>query len=331
MGYRLPVPVPMQQILVRPAKMLKTVHRGSLGSLGSLGKEMQAPSLLRDSEIDRLVSALSTSSLRSLPPTTPRVSLRHTLTEAQRRAVRTLVHSSVLSIYHRLTQRASLPADAVEHYRAIVHSTSTRPLVSRFNIDLSPRELQCLAPRQWLNDEVINVYFQILAGENARFQADPRSSGSVPRIAVFNSFFYSRLCSQGYSAVQRWTRRWKRPLLDLDTVLFPINVGNTHWTLGVIDVAESTVSYLDSMGGRDAAFGTTLQSYLNAVANDMGRPRRSWRVTYPRVPQQSNGFDCGVFVCAMAHSLSLGLAPAITQAEMPAMRQRILLASLRTP
>ena len=35
-------------------------------------------------------------------------------------------------------------------------------LISKFNVDITRKELQCLAPGKWLNDEVSTVWLDIL-------------------------------------------------------------------------------------------------------------------------------------------------------------------------
>ena len=39
---------------------------------------------------------------------------------------------------------------------------SDRVIIEKFSIDMTVKKLQCLRPRQWLNDEVINFYFHML-------------------------------------------------------------------------------------------------------------------------------------------------------------------------
>lgn len=44
----------------------------------------------------------------------------------------------------------------------------------------------------------------------------------------------------------------------------------------------------------------------------------------PNTPQQTNGYDCGVFVSTFADYLSINLVLQCTQHEMPSIRQHML-------
>lgn len=44
-------------------------------------------------------------------------------------------------------------------------------VVSAFNIDIKGKELSCLRRRQWLNDEVINMYLQLIEQRQNRVQS----------------------------------------------------------------------------------------------------------------------------------------------------------------
>ena len=42
-------------------------------------------------------------------------------------------------------------------------------------------------------------------------------------------------------------------------------------------------------------------------------------------PRQHNGYDCGVFATFCAHYVSVGAAPAFDQADIPQLRERMML------
>ncbi|KAJ1446328.1 hypothetical protein M885DRAFT_577845 [Pelagophyceae sp. CCMP2097] len=44
----------------------------------------------------------------------------------------------------------------------------------------------------------------------------------------------------------------------------------------------------------------------------------------PDTPQQSNGFDCGVFASYCAHYVFLGAKPSFSQQHMPHLRRRMM-------
>lgn len=55
---------------------------------------------------------------------------------------------------------------------------------------------------------------------------------SLPSVNTFNTFFYPKLRSSGYSAVRRWTK--KMDIFSKDILLVPVHLG-VHWCLSVSD------------------------------------------------------------------------------------------------
>lgn len=102
--------------------------------------------------------------------------------------------------------------------------------------------------------------------------ADPK----LPSVNTLNTFFYPKLCSSGYSAVRRWTK--KMDIFSKDILLVPVHLG-VHWCLSVstecfspvtitlalpicptlslfllfqvVDFRKKSVLYFDSMGGNN--------------------------------------------------------------------------------
>lgn len=53
---------------------------------------------------------------------------------------------------------------------------------------------------------------------------------NLPTAYTFNTFFFPKLRSSGYSAVRRWTK--KVDIFSVDIILVPIHLG-VHWCLSV--------------------------------------------------------------------------------------------------
>lgn len=54
--------------------------------------------------------------------------------------------------------------------------------------------------RKWLNDEVINFYFQLMM---ERAKENP----ALPQLHAFSTFLYPTVKKRGHSGVKRWTRK----------------------------------------------------------------------------------------------------------------------------
>jgi len=53
---------------------------------------------------------------------------------------------------------------------------------------------------------------------------------NLPSANTFNTFFYPKLRSSGYTAVRRWTK--KMDIFSKDILLVPVHLG-VHWCLSV--------------------------------------------------------------------------------------------------
>ncbi len=197
-------------------------------------------------------------------------------------------------------------------------------IIEKNNIEITRDKASCLHDREWLNDEVINFYMQILHDQ-------------YPRVYLWNSFFWLKLSSDGqgynYKSVQRWTSRKKIDLFSFDRVIFPMNIGKNHWALGLVDLKDKAIMYYDSLaeGTVHKSFAGHIKKYLADEWKDKKKGEETpdfdafeTRLVYP--PQQSNSFDCGVFTCMNAECLSAGRDWIdFDQNLIPDMRRKMLL------
>ena len=113
-------------------------------------------------------------------------------------------------------------------------------------------DMNRLRPGVWLNDELINFRIDQLreATELDLFRQAPDASP----FHFFSSFFYTKLMKQteqgvdksyDYARVSRWTRDALRPLFANRLAFVPVNVGQQHWILVVIDFELHTITLYD--------------------------------------------------------------------------------------
>ncbi|XP_027364307.1 ubiquitin-like-specific protease ESD4 isoform X2 [Abrus precatorius] len=193
------------------------------------------------------------------------------------------------------------------------------------NIEITGEKFQCLRPTAWLNDEVINLYLELL---KEREQREPRK---FLKCHFFNTFFYKKLTSgnNGYEfkSVRRWTsqRKLGYGLLECDRIFVPIHQ-EIHWCLAVINKKEKKFQYLDSLKGRDSYALTVLARYfVDEVKDKTGKDIdvQTWEKEFVEdLPVQENGFDCGVFMIKYADFYSRGLGLCFNQEHMPYFRRR---------
>jgi sentrin-specific protease 1 len=197
------------------------------------------------------------------------------------------------------------------------------------NIDIKYEDLERISPGQWLNDEIINCYMSILNDEGKR----PENKG-YPKYHCFNTFFYVMLLNNNkgymYSRVAKWTKTFD--VFALDFLIIPIHIGNNHWCLSVINIRDKKVEYYDSMGGKNPSCMKNLRLYIadehKAKKDGAELDMSDWTTYTPgdSVPQQHNIFDCGVFMCQFAESITSGNnIEFVNQVDMPYYRKRMML------
>ncbi|KAK5794442.1 Ubiquitin-like-specific protease ESD4 [Gossypium arboreum] len=211
--------------------------------------------------------------------------------------------------------------------RALSAKNWRKVLVSHENssIDIRGEILQCLKPGAWLNDEVINLYLELLK------ERENREPKKFLKCHFFNTFFYKKLVNPesgyNYRAVKRWTSQRKLGycLLDCDKIFVPIHK-DIHWCLAVINKKDQKFQYLDSLKGRDPNVLRALAKYfVEEVKDKSGKDIdiSSWEQEFVEdLPAQENGFDCGMFMLKYIDFYSRGLSLCFEQEHMPYFRLR---------
>ncbi|KAJ8116028.1 hypothetical protein ONZ43_g4532 [Nemania bipapillata] len=193
-------------------------------------------------------------------------------------------------------------------------------------VELKPRDFSKLVPQTaWLNDDCVHSTLCCLAAYiNKKANVKPRIN--TPKCVAVSSLYWKAFCGDHTKLYPRpFGRKWNMTpnnFLDIDTVLIPVN-SNAHWTLVVIRPSRRTVSYLDSFHQPNETQLRHAYQWLELflgdkfVAND-------WETQEFASPQQTNAWDCGMFVITNAMCLALGVSPmCYNEDKMPIQRQRI--------
>ncbi|XP_029478498.1 sentrin-specific protease 1-like [Oncorhynchus nerka] len=203
--------------------------------------------------------------------------------------------------------------------RALRGGSQDEMLSEGFRLTITRKDLQTLSHLNWLNDEVINFYMNLLVERGK----DP----GLPTVHTFNTFFFPKLRGAGYSAVRRWTK--KMDIFSVDVILVPVHLG-VHWCLSVVDLRKKTVTYFDSMGGNNDEACRILLQYLQQESKDKkGKDldTSEWTLQSKKrneIPQQMNGSDCGMFTCKYAEYITKDKPITFTQKHMPYFRRRMV-------
>ncbi|XP_039959637.1 uncharacterized protein LOC126759632 isoform X2 [Bactrocera neohumeralis] len=207
--------------------------------------------------------------------------------------------------------------------KAAVIGSSDQLLVSKFNLNICRRDIHTLMGQNWLNDEVINFYMNLLT-ERGETKHD---SHGLPTVYAMNTFFVPRLLSAGHSGVKRWTR--KVDIFSKDVIPVPVHVGGVHWCMAIIHLKNRTIKYYDSMGTPNPSVLKALEQYLKDESLDKRKQpfdTSQFEIESVRdVPRQMNGSDCGVFSCMFAEYITRNREITFSQQHMQYFRHKMIL------
>ncbi|CAG8598409.1 12879_t:CDS:2 [Ambispora gerdemannii] len=176
------------------------------------------------------------------------------------------------------------------------------------------KDLDTLQPKRYINGEIISMYARLL---NARV-LERRSAGDVNQQDVFmtNTYFYTLVekarKSGNFKKLEKWLSNNNVPdIFKKDKLLVPVHLGN-HWVCAVININEKTISVYDSGArfgsGGTQSIGPNLLEFIQGyhVLKKQQPDRDEWTVDlFPsEIPQQPNGYDCGVYTMLFADYIS---------------------------
>ncbi|XP_037326148.2 uncharacterized protein LOC119216977 [Pungitius pungitius] len=200
----------------------------------------------------------------------------------------------------------------MSRYRAGLASAPIAGFMVSYNKHtLGLEDLGTLEEQNWLNDQIINMYGELIM------------EATQHKVHFFNSFFHKQLVAKGYDGVKRWTK--KVDLFSKWLLLFPIHL-EIHWSLITVTMATKTISYYDSQGIVFRHTTDNIMKYLQSEAREKQQAafQKGWKITIIKgIPQQKNDSDCGVFVLEYCRCLSVKRPLLFSQEDMPLIRKRI--------
>lgn len=188
-------------------------------------------------------------------------------------------------------KKSLIPELSDEERREVItmfkKNPASNPRISnRFKLSIYLKDLQTLAPTKWLNSSVIEYFLKVIEDEN-------------PRIVSFSPFFITKLSESGYTSVKRWMKMKKKNInTDVDKILVPINVNGNHWVCAMVDLQKNKVFYMDSLcmtKNSPTAFRYMQRLKDYVMQESGGALGKDLEMIHLESPQQSNGYDCGIF------------------------------------
>ncbi|CAK5088918.1 unnamed protein product [Meloidogyne enterolobii] len=190
-------------------------------------------------------------------------------------------------------------------------------------VDIARKDLLTLCGAEWLNDEVINFYINLIVDRS-------KVNRKLPKVYAFNTYFYVNLSGKGFSSVKRWTK--KVDIFENQMIFVPVHLGN-HWCMAVIDFEERKIDYYDSLKADNFTCLELLSNYLAEESMDKRkRPydMTGWEFTCRKdIPNQGNMWDCGMFSILFAEYASRRAPITFSQQHVPYFRERVVYEILR--
>uniref|UniRef100_UPI003D9C95FF sentrin-specific protease 5 n=1 Tax=Danio rerio TaxID=7955 RepID=UPI003D9C95FF len=210
-----------------------------------------------------------------------------------------------------LNDRMKLITAEVAKYRAGLACAPMHLQVTYNKHTLSLEDLSTLDDQNWVNDQVINMYGELIM------------EATNHTVHFFNSFFYRQFVAKGYEGVRRWTK--KVDLFSKTLILIPLHL-EIHWSLITVDVSKQNINFYDSQGILFKFALDNVMKYIMEEAKEKKQPlfQKGWKMLINKtIPQQKNDNDCGAFVLEYCKCLAFMKPLSFTQEDMPRVRKRI--------
>lgn len=173
---------------------------------------------------------------------------------------------------------------------------SQRRVLSYHDVLLREADVQLLQGPYWLNDQIIEFYFEYLRHERYN------NNDSILLLPGAITYLLAHNDAQVNASIME-----PHKMQDRSIIMCAVNdnedphvaLGGSHWSLLVWVAADRTFRHYDSASGHNGAAARKVAAGLWALLQDHDEAPR-YRLVEPPCPQQMNGSDCGLYVLAIA-------------------------------
>ena len=167
----------------------------------------------------------------------------------------------------------------------------------------------------WLHDSIVNGYISILCKIN-------------PNYKLINSITFSSLKenvkNKNTDKIDRLLEKVIIKKFDNKIIFLPLNINNYHWILLIY--FNNTIFILDSLSN-NTSIEEELNIFKKYIIKTVDQKIDTSKIKIKQlknIPKQTNGYDCGIFVCQYARyfieNKSLGDNLTFTQENIPFFR-----------
>ncbi len=155
------------------------------------------------------------------------------------------------------------------------------------NVIISLQDILTLSPTRWLNNTVIDYYFNLLLLDQ-------------PNYFSFSSYFYTALKTKGIATCQKWYS--KSNIFYFKIIFIPVLLNN-HWILVEVDIEISRLILYDSFSSSYNHILEEIVLFFSHMYKFYYNTELSWnfeKLHTRLLPKQKNLYDCGMYVCKFA-------------------------------
>lgn len=159
---------------------------------------------------------------------------------------------------------------------------------NKFGIEITRTDFLTLKKNVWLNDKIINFYFEMLQEHSKKHNK---------KLYCFSSYFFPTLM-KNKDRVHNWL---DSNLFENDLIFMPIYLPN-HWIFVCYDKSTNLFEYFDSLYKYNKKVGVVIYKFLNEHhIKYKGVALKGIKLSIPFYNNyQENGSDCGVYTCINA-------------------------------
>jgi Ulp1 family protease len=203
------------------------------------------------------------------------------------------------------------------HYRAVEDHTPNPDdhVVTIINrIIILQRDINCLNQGNWINDKIVDASLWLLQQQHRSLD-----------LLCISSYFITKLLEGGVYSYDN-VRRWQIKIHNYKTIAIPINLSNNHWTMALINMTEKSISYFDSVNGNGQFHIEAILRFIKDDELNKNITPSTWSCHQIQdIPQQTNSYDCGIYMIAAIEKYTTKLPLDYTPEDIASKRKDIQL------
>lgn len=165
-----------------------------------------------------------------------------------------------------------------------------------------------LSAKGFLRDSTIRKVI-----EEMNSVAPDRNTRHIMPPEVFTSLknVQSGYATIGYQPYAKYFENNRVRFVDLNLLLAPVNIGNYHWILLVANLRRNVVVLIDSMPKSNPPLNLAndMANFINDERRKLQLPSQPMQIgAYSEIPQQRDGFNCGIYALMYAQLIMEGRA-----------------------